>query len=437
MKSIVALGLALSLVACGGESNSDSGTGVGGSAGATGIGGQPGTGGTPSVGVIDWPPAQTSFVLTTTDMSQSLTGPAFSKTRLDLRAAAGGFEAAIGSRLACNVTVSTTEITLSGCPSEDSRTIHSVSLARAANGALTGKFVAQSSYDGLYQEDMIVSETIEFSGTVAVDQQAPDITIVAGVALPWNGLTILSSEGVDASAFAAAVAVVPQSGGAPAITWTPSLGTPEWSGAIGVVGTFSDWAALADGPSFDVTVGAVPDLNGNPSVTAKAVMQILALGQPLQAHDFESGLSLSATGDAKLESSAGICEAGACVSFGPGNSCQGAIGGIRGLLDTAGKSKVRIRSRVVADAATGLPELTLRLAAPTGEKSTAAVGHFDGASTPSTLGLDYGATFGDDVVPLPAASNVTGFEITLNGEGGYFCNPSANAALILESISVE
>jgi hypothetical protein len=205
-----------------------------------------------------------------------------------------------------------------------------------------------------------------------------------------------------------------------------------------MVGTFSDWAALADGPSFTLSFGAVPDLNGNASATSQGSVSLVPLGAPLVTHDFESGLSLSATGKTTLESSADVCESGACLSLGPGNKCTGAGGTIRGLLDTTGKTQVRLRSRVVASATTAVPEFQIRLIAPTGAKNVSSVGHFDSTATTPVDGLGYGNSFGDDVVALPDQSAITGFEITLpSSGGGYFCSPGATATLIVEQVSAE
>ncbi|MCE7893279.1 MAG: hypothetical protein DYH12_26845 [Sorangiineae bacterium PRO1] len=443
MKQIAALGVVLLATACGGEADNSGGTGgagVGGSAGTPGTGAQPGTGGAPATGSFAWPAEKPSFTLTTTKKEQTLTGPGFATTRLDLRQSAGAFEAALGSEVACSVTVGAAAVSLSGCGKANSVTVEELVLPRAADGALTGSFQARSRYSGLFQGDMLVNEVTEFSGTIAFDAQPPGLDMYAQGVLPWHKVNVLVSEGVDPTQLAAAVSLSVASGAPPSLAWKAEPGAPAWTGARALVGTFTDWASLAGGSSFDLAMGPVNDLNGNASLAMKANVKVVALGKLLVVHDFEAGSSLATSGNAAHQdgTTAGICEAGACVSLGPGDKCQAPVGDVRGLLEVNGKTKVRLRTRVIADSATAVPEFELRLYAPSGETSTTAVGHFDGSATAAALTLGYGATFGDDVVPLPAAGSVVGFQLALkSGPGNYFCNPGPTVALVLEKIGAE
>lgn len=413
---------------------------MGGSAGAGGSGAQVGTGGTPAKGSLAWPAEKPSFVLSTTDQEPSYTGPAFGQVRLDLRQEAGGFSAAIGAQVACSVAVDSSAVTLSACGQQGNTTIEKVVLPRALDGALTGTFQAVSRYDGLYQGDMLVHETTEFSGTLAVDATAPGFELQQWGTLPWYGLQLDLDEGVDEQQLLAAVSVAAASGPAPAVTWKAVPGTPAWSGARRLSGALTDFIALAGGTTLEVGLGAVSDLNGNVSLPAKDTLSLAPLGTPLGIHDFEAGQTLAFYGKVVLETgaSAGVCESGACLTLGPGDSCAGGGAHLRGLLLVSGKSQLRLRSRIVADGPTAVPAFALRLFAPSGEKSTTKVGHFDGAKTTPVLGLGHGASFGDDVVPLPATGSVVGFELAMELDSdSNFCSPGATAALVLERVAAE
>ncbi|MFO0572262.1 MAG: hypothetical protein U0263_41960 [Polyangiaceae bacterium] len=440
MRKAFVLGALILTTACGGESASNVGSG------GTGSGGT-GSGGTASGGAFAWPSEKPSFVLSIEGQDKSLSGSGFDAARLDFHAVASGFEAAVSSKLAsavgCSVSVDSKSVTVSGCAKQDSRTLTQLVLERAADGQLTGSFEAVSSFNGLFQGDIILNETTKFWGSVAFDTEPPVLEVNASGALPWSGIQISASEGVDEQAIVTAVSVVAKTGTAPTLTWKAEPGNPAWAGTRSLVGTFSDWTALSDGPSFDLALEGVPDLNGNASALVKTSVSALAVGKAELTHGFDAGvLGIGATGNAALETgqNPGVCEAGGCARIGVGDACHGAGGALVGLLDTAGKTKVRVRSRLVSSEATLVPKFTLSLFTPSGEKTQGDVGSFDAAATPPVQSLGFGQSFGDDVLALPKSAGIVGFQLTLPAKNdGGFCNmsPGPDVILIVESIAAE
>ena len=446
MQRIAVVAMLLLANACGGESASGAssggsgGVGVGGTGGASGTGAGPGTGGGPATGKFAWPPKEPSFSLTLLKKDTTLTGPAFFAERLDFKESGGSFEASLGSKSACSVTVTASAVSFDGCTKVDQVTVEELVLPRAADGALVGTFQAASRYKGLFQGDMLMNEVTKFSGSVTPDTTAPEAEIFATTVLPWDGLSATVDEGIDEKQLVAAASAVPLSGSPPPITWKAVPGTPAWSGARSLVGAFADWAALADSPTFELTLGSLTDPSGNASTPVKATVKTLGVGKPAVVHDFENGaLVLSATGSATVESGVtpGVCESGACMVLGPGDQCAGAGGMLRGLLDVSGKSKVRLRSRLVSSSKASATKFAIRLIAASGEKTVTPVGNFDSTAATPVLSLGFGATFADDVIAAPAAASVVGFEVYLPTESDPWCSPGPTVALVLEKIAAE
>lgn len=359
-----------------------SGTGGAGQGGA-GAGGAGAGGGTADI--------VGSYELAFTDVTQQK--PPFgnvsppskgAKARVDIRKSGAGYEAVFMSRFgepgAMTVQATPAQVTLTGSGSVSSTgginatdTWKTLVLPRDASGALGGS-VTGSGEEMAFGGDVIDNTTITGKGTIGADAAPPayasTLTSFHGppdFLLPWDGLTLRISEGLQPADLTAAVSATQAGPLDLALTFDPAPASPAgWAGAARVTAHPTSWS-VPDGPLAFAIAAGVKDPSGNAGAafSVSGARKGVPTGGPVHGFDGDVVNELTWGAVTYLGSKTGSdphCEVSGCVQIGPMDLgwCSPVGVGIAGRMTYSGQTKVKVRFRVVtADDQPGKPPMNL------------------------------------------------------------------------------
>ena len=287
--------------------------------------------------------------------------------------------------------------------------------ALGPDGRVSGPVSAASGGPGGCKQN--AGQPISYLGQSGPDTTVPSFTArgvgpIQDVTLPWDRFEIVASEGLKATAFAAAVKV---SAGGTALPVTADEITQEQTGKLLITGP---WFEIV-GRSIAVTIApGLVDPSGNASLAASLDVPVAAVGAAAKSQS-----ALDAAGPHPGFSTKSGCGAEA--------SC---LGGSRGaklalLVDAAGATTLRVRYRVptfgsILGQSKG--HLVADLVDAAGNRQTVDVATFSATSD-----------WTDAVVPLAAGSGIVGLVLSAGSDPVSLgqCQPSYS--LELARISAE
>jgi hypothetical protein len=374
------------------------GAGVGGAAGVGGTSmtaGSAGSGGSGGANGVEgsYDLVFKSVVAMTRPGSPTTSPPSEGATlRIDLRRAAGSYEALVtprwGTPVAYSVMAASSELTLAGSATVTGGNFGALTDKwkelrlgiDAATGGLSGT-VQASGEEMILMGDVIDTAALTAGGSVKADSTLPDVRsevrsgiLPEGQMLPWEGLAVRAAEGVGAEPFRTGLSVSRTSpdpnAPMPSTEWVPGpTDATAWGGAVTAVGHTKSWDELGGipmtlrVPSTAVVDRATHAMAANYSAGFTFFDIKLAATYPLDAGPTGVPPQWGEVTVHGMSSADPLCEVGVCALLGPFQNGYCSVGrrGLAGRLTAprppsgapSNRGIVRVRYRVMTAPGTG------------------------------------------------------------------------------------